>query len=211
MPAVDVLNLSNTKVGSIELADEVFGVPNRPYLLTEIVNWQRACKRQGTQAAKTKAEVNGTTKKPFPQKGRGMARQGSLRNPHQIGGGVAFAPKPRDYSYQMPKAKKRLGLAVALSLRLRENGLKIVDAFKLSDAKTKAAAGALKALEFEKALVVDTANESLKRSMRNLPDARYLAVEGLNVYDLLKYPYLVMTQDAVKAVQNRLMGEEETL
>jgi large subunit ribosomal protein L4 len=109
MPAVDIYNLSNTKVGTIDLSDDVFGVPNRPYLLTEIVNWQRACRRAGTQSAKTKAEVNGTTKKPFPQKGRGMARQGSLRNPHQIGGGVAFAPKPRDYSYQMPKAKKRLG------------------------------------------------------------------------------------------------------
>lgn len=206
MPAIDVVNLSNSKVGTMDLSDEVFSVPNRPYLLTEIVNWQRACKRAGTQSAKTKAEVNGRTTKPFPQKGRGMARQGSLRNPHQIGGGVAFAPKPRDYSYQMPKAKKRLGLAVALSLRLRENGLKVVENFEPEGAKTKAAADALKALASEKALVVDTANDNLKRSMRNLPNARYLAADGLNVYDLLKYPHLIMTQNAVKAVETRLMG-----
>lgn len=209
MPAVDVVNLSNSKVGTMELAEEVFGVANRPYLLTEIVNWQRACRRAGTQSAKTKAEVNGRTAKPFPQKGRGMARQGSLRNPHQIGGGVAFAPKPRDYSYQMPKAKKRLGLAVALSLRLRENGLKVVDSFEPQGAKTQAAYAALNALESSKALVVDTLNEGLKRSMRNLPDARYLPVDGLNVYDLLKYPYLIMTQNAVKAVETRLMGQQE--
>ncbi len=208
MPAVDIFNLSNTKVGSMELSDEVFGVENRPYLLTEIVNWQRASRRAGTQCAKTKAEVNGRTAKPFPQKGRGMARQGSLRNPHQIGGGVAFAPKPRDYSYQMPKAKKRIGLAVALSLRLRENNLKIVDAFEPNGAKTKAASTALTTLGSPKALVVDSGNEGLKRSMRNLPDSRYLAVEGLNVYDLLKYPNLIMTQKAVNAVQARLLGQE---
>lgn len=209
MPAVDVVNLLNAKVGTIELAEEVFGVPNRPYLLTEIVNWQRACRRAGTQSAKTKAEVNGRTAKPFPQKGRGMARQGSLRNPHQIGGGVAFAPKPRDYSYQMPKAKKRLGLAVALSLRFCENRLRIVDAFEPNGAKTKETAAALKTLSSEKALVVDTANDGLRRSMRNLPGARFLAVEGLNVYDLLKYPNLIMTQSAVKAVESRLVGSQE--
>lgn len=209
MAAVDVLNLSNFKVGSMELSDDVFAVANRPYLLTEVVNWQRASRRAGTQSAKTKAEVHGTTMKPSPQKGRGMARQGSLKNPHQIGGGVAFAPKPRDYSYQMPKAKKRLALAVALSLRLRENGMKVVDSFEPTGAKTRIAAAALKALETEKALVVDTANETLKRSMRNLPNARYLNVDGLNVYDLLKYPYLVMTQNAVKAIEARLLGQEE--
>jgi len=208
MPAVDVYNLTNAKVGSIDLEDEVFGVANRPYLLTEIVNWQRACRRQGTQSAKTKSEVNGTTMKPFPQKGRGMARQGSLRNPHQIGGGVAFAPKPRDYSYQMPKAKKRLGLAVALSLRLRENRLKIVDAFEPAQSKTKAAVSALNALQMPNALVVDADNEGLKRCMRNLPDARFLPVDGLNVYDLLKHPNLVMTKSAVSAIQSRLLGQE---
>lgn len=208
MPAVDIYNLTNAKVGSIDLEDEVFGVANRPYLLTEIVNWQRACRRQGTQSAKTKAEVNGRTAKPFPQKGRGMARQGSLRNPHQIGGGVAFAPKPRDYSYQMPKAKKRLGLAVALSLRLRENRLKIVDAFAPEASKTKAALSALNALQMPNALVVDADNEGLKRSMRNLTGARFLAVDGLNVYDLLKYQSLVMTKDAVNAIQSRLLGQE---
>jgi large subunit ribosomal protein L4 len=208
MPAVDVFNLANAKVGSMELSEEVFGVANRPYLLTEIVNWQRASRRQGTQSTKTKAEVSGTTMKPFPQKGRGMARQGSLKNPHQIGGGVAFAPKPRDYSYQMPKAKKRLGLAVALSLRLRENSLKIVDAFQPNDAKTKAAVGALGALQTPKALVVDTENEGLKRSMRNLPNARFLSVEGLNVFDLFKYPCLVMTQNALNVFLSRLLGQE---
>ena len=207
MPTLDVVDLKNQKVGSITLSDEVFAAPIRSYLLTEIVNWQRACRRAGTQSALTKAEVHGTTKKPFPQKGRGMARQGSMKNPHQVGGGVAFAPKPRDYSYNMPKAKKRAALAVALSTRLGESSLKIVRDFDLPVAKTKVTSETLAILQAEKALVVDFANDNLKRSMRNLKSAKFIETAGVNVYDILRYPVLMMTERAVLALQQRLLGE----
>src|SRR5690242_16223469 len=104
MALLDVVDLNRQKVGTLEVDDSVFAAPIRKHILTEVVHWQRASRRAGTQSVMTKAEVNGTTKKPFPQKGRGQARQGSLKNPHMVGGGVAFAPKPRDYSYHMPKA-----------------------------------------------------------------------------------------------------------
>ena len=209
MATFDVTNLMNQKVGEIELSDEVFAAPIRRHLLTEIVHWQRAGRRAGTQSALTKAEVHGTTKKPFPQKGRGMARQGSLKNPHQVGGGVAFAPKPRDYSYSMPKAKRRAALAVALGVRATEKSLKIVKDFTLSDAKTKLANEVMHVLGAPKALVVDTSNEVLKRSVRNLKDVKFIEEQGLNVYDILHFPVLMMTESAAIALQSRMLGESK--
>jgi large subunit ribosomal protein L4 len=210
MPTLDIIDLKNKKVGTVELNDEVFGAPIRRHLLSEIVHWQRACRRAGTQSALTKAEVHGTTKKPFPQKGRGMARQGSLKNPHQVGGGVAFAPKPRDYSYSMPKAKKRAGLAVALSTRVSENSFKVLKDFELPQAKTKFVNETLKGLKSEKALVIDCGNEALKRSMRNLKGAKFLDEAGVNVYDIMRFPVLMMTERAVLALQKRMLGESAT-
>lgn len=207
MPNIDVLDLENNKVGTLELDEAVWAAPARRYLLTEIVNWQRASRRSGTQCAKTKAEVNGTTKKPYKQKGTGNARQGSTMNPHMVGGGVAFAPKPRDYAYAMPKAKRRAALATALSLKLKEGGLRVVRDFELAEGKTRNVAAALQKLAANTALIVDGDNESLKRGARNLESARYLHHAGLNVYDLLKYRSLVITESAVKAVQERLLGE----
>ncbi|MES2504770.1 MAG: 50S ribosomal protein L4 [Myxococcota bacterium] len=204
MPTVDIVNLKNEKVGSMDLNPEIFAVTIRKHLLTEVVHWQRACRRAGTQSALTKSEVNGTTKKPFPQKGRGMARQGSLKSPHQIGGGVAFAPKPRDYSYAMPKAKRRAALAVALSARVKEGSFKIVQDFDISEPKTKVAVSALKAISAERSLVVDSSNPNLKRSMKNLEKAKFIEEAGLNVYDILHYPVLAMTQRAVTALQERM-------
>src|SRR5262245_14587909 len=126
MATFEVFDFSGNRVSEADFDDAVFKAPIKPYLHTEIVNWQRACARAGTQSAMTKGEVSGTTKKPSPQKGRGMARQGSLKNPHQIGGGVAFAPKPRDYSFNMPKAKRRAALVSILSARVQEGRLKII-------------------------------------------------------------------------------------
>lgn len=206
MPTLDVVDLENKKVGSIELDDAVWGAPVRRYLLTEVVNWQRSARRRGTQAAKTKAEVNGTTHKPYKQKGTGNARQGSWKNPHMVGGGVAFAPKPRDWSYSMPKAKRRAALATALSLKVQEGGLRVVKDFALAEIKTKNVTSALGKLGTANALIVDGDNEKLQKSARNLADARYLHHHGLNVYDLLKYPSLVITESAAKAVQQRLLG-----
>jgi len=207
MALLDVVDLNKNKVGSIELEDAIFAAPVKRHLLTEIVHWQRACRRVGTQSALTKGEVNGRTQKPFPQKGRGSARQGSLKNPHMIGGGVAFAPKPRDYSYHMPKAKRRAALASALSARVQENSLVIVKDFDLQEAKTKVVASALQSLQTPKALVVDSNNVSLKRATKNLSTAKFLDQKGLNVYDILSYPSLIMTQKAVETLQARLLGE----
>ena len=204
MLKLDIINLKNETVGSMDVSKDIFGVTIRKHLLAEVVHWQRACRRAGTQSALTKAEVHGTTKKPFPQKGRGMARQGSLKSPHQVGGGVAFAPKPRDYSYAMPKAKRRAALAVALSARVKENSLKILKDFDMSEAKTKATALVLKTLSAEKSLVVDCENSLLKRSMTNLPNAKFIDEAGLNVYDILHYPVLMMTEKAVLALQERM-------
>jgi large subunit ribosomal protein L4 len=203
----DVIDLSNKKVGTIELHDAVFGAPIKKHLLTEVVNWQRARARAGTQSVKTRSEVNGTTKKPYGQKHTGNARQGDMKAPHFRGGGVAFAPKPRDYDYALPKAKRRAALAVALSLKVQEGGLRVVKSFDLKEAKTKAVATALKSLNTGDTLMVDGDNESLQRASRNLADSRYLHVDGLNVVDLLKYPSLVMSESAVKAIQARLLGE----
>jgi large subunit ribosomal protein L4 len=203
----DVIDLTGKKVGSIELNDAVFAAPIRRYLLTEIVHWQRAKRRRGTQEVKTKAEVNGTTKKPHGQKHTGNARQGSYKNPHMVGGGVAFAPKPRDYGYALPRAKRRIALAVALSVKVKEQGFKVVRNFELSESKTKGVISVLKALGAPQALIVDGDNEKLNLSTRNLTDSRYLHHNGLNVMDLLRYPTLVITESAVKAVEQRLTGE----
>ncbi len=200
----DLLDLTGATVGSIDLDDAVFAAPIKKYLLTEVVQWQRAKARRGTQSTKTRTEVNGTTKKPYGQKHTGNARQGDSKGPHFVGGGVAFAPKPRDYGFAMPKAKRRAAIATALSLRLKEGGLKVVKSFDLSDTKTKLVAGAIKSLKTGSTLIVDSDNEKLERSARNLPDSRFLHVNGLNVLDVLKYPSLVMTEAAVRAIQGRL-------
>lgn len=207
MPTLDIVDLSNKKVGSIDLDERVWAAPARKWLLTEVVHWQRAKARAGTQSAMTKAEVNGTTKKPFKQKGTGNARQGSWKNPHMVGGGVAFAPKPRDHGYKLPRHKRRAALATALSVKLAEGNVKVVKDFTLGEFKTKAVAGALGALGTASALIVDGENEHLKKSAHNLPASRYLHTDGLNVYDLLKYPTLVITESAAKAVEARILGE----
>ena len=203
----DLLDLSGKSVGSVELPDDVFAAPIKKYLLTEIVNWQRAKRRRGTQEVKTRTEVNGTTKKPYGQKHTGNARQGDLKAPHMRGGGVAFAPKPRDYDFHMPKAKRRAAMAAALSLKVKEGGLKVVKSFELNDTKTKLVVGAIKALKTGNTLIVDGDNAKLEKSARNLADSRYLHVDGINVMDLLRYESLVITESAVKAVSKRLLGE----
>jgi large subunit ribosomal protein L4 len=204
----DVIDLDNKKVGTIELNEQVFQAPIRRHLLTEVVNWQRAKARSGTQCVKTRAEVNGTTKKPYGQKHTGNARQGDTKTNHHVGGGVAFAPKPRSYDYSLPKAKRRAALAVALSLKVKEGGLKIVKNFDLKEAKTKAVVTAIKNMKAGQTLLVDGENVSLQRATRNLADAQYLNVNGLNVLDILKYPSLVMSEAAVKTIEARLLGAE---
>jgi len=208
MATFDVVDLQNKKTGSIELNDAVWADKPRRYVLTEVVHWQRSKRRAGTQSAQEKHEVTSTTKKPFRQKGTGNARQGDLKGPHMIGGAVAMAPKPRSYAYRMPKAKRRAALTTALTLKAQEGNLRIVKDFNLDEMKTKKVVAALDALGTGRTLIIDGDNPVLKKSARNLPDSRYLHADGINVYDLLKYPGLVLTESAAKSIEAKLLGEE---
>lgn len=204
---LDVIDINNKKVEELNLDSGILDVETNTAVFAEAVRWYRCARRSGTQAALTKAEVSGTTKKPFPQKGRGMARQGSLKNPHQIGGGVAFAPKPRDYYFQLPKAKRRIALASALSTRARENGLLVVDNLALSEAKTKSAVQIMRNLNVSKAIFVDEQNDALEKSVRNLKAAHFVAANSLNVFDVLRAPFIVVSKSALLQINKRLLGE----
>jgi large subunit ribosomal protein L4 len=207
---VDVVNIEGKKVGQIDLADAVFGAVVKEHLLWEVVKAQQAAKRAGTHATKTREFVRGGGKKPYKQKGTGNARQGSSRSPQFVGGGKVFGPHPRDYSYTVPRKVRKAALASALSLRAKENRLLIIDQLTgMFDGKpkTKRLAGVLKALGLASALVVDgKQNRHLARSARNLTTTKCLPPEGLNVYDILNHKSLVISRDAVKAVEARVTG-----
>lgn len=203
MSKVDVLNWDKKKVGEVELAPSVFSVEVKPATLHALVRWQLACRRQGTHKTKTKGEVSGSGKKPFKQKGTGNARQGMTRSPLFPGGGITFGPQPRDYSYRLPKKMKQVGLRNALSQLNKEGRLFVVDAMG-SEGKTKELAARLKGFGLEKAVLLDQkGNQVFSRAARNLPKFRYYSVDGLNVYDLLKYGTLVMTKDSLDSVVAR--------
>jgi large subunit ribosomal protein L4 len=206
---IDIVNIEGKKVGQANLADAVFGTRVKEYLLWEVVKAQQAAKRAGTHDTKTRDEVRGGGKKPYKQKGTGNARQGSSRAPNHVGGGKVFGPHPRSYAYTVPKKVRRAALASALSLRAQEKKLVIVDSFAFEGPKTKKMAGILKVLGAEKAVVVDgKANTSLQKSVRNLPKAKFLAPEGLNVYDILNHPALVIAAGAVKEIEARVLPAE---
>jgi len=205
---IDIVNIEGKKVGSADLADAVFCAKVKDYLLWEVVKAQQAAKRAGTHDTKTRAEVRGGGKKPYKQKGTGNARQGSSRAPNHVGGGKVFGPHPRDYSYTVPKKVKRAALVSALSLRAQEKKLVVVDKLSFDAPKTKRLAGILKALGVESAVVVDgKENKNLSKSARNLPAWRYLAPEGLNVYDILRHPGLIIAAEAVKLVEQRAQAQ----
>ena len=204
---IDIVNIEGKKVGSADLADAVFGAKVKDYLLWEVVKAQQAAKRAGTHDTKTRAEVRGGGKKPYKQKGTGNARQGSSRAPNHVGGGKVFGPHPRSYEYTVPKKVKRAALASALSLRAQEKKLIIVDVLAFEAPKTKRLAGILKVLGADSAVVVDgKTNANLSKSVRNLPKSKYLAPEGLNVYDILNHPSLVITAGAVKDIEARVLA-----
>jgi large subunit ribosomal protein L4 len=205
---IDIVNIAGKKVGQADLADAVFGAKVKDYLLWEMVKAQQAAKRAGTHKTKKRDEVRGGGKKPYKQKGTGNARQGSTRSPQFVGGGTVWGPQPRDYSYTVPKKVKRAALVSALSLRAQEKKLVIVDALAFDAPKTKKLAGILKTLGADSAVVVDgKANVNLAMSGRNLPKSKVLAPEGLNVYDILNHPSLVIAADAVKAIEARVLAE----
>jgi large subunit ribosomal protein L4 len=202
MANVSVYNIEGKEVGSIELNDAVFGVEVNEHLVHMAVVNQLANNRQGTQSAKTRSEVSGGGRKPWRQKGTGHARQGSTRSPQWTGGGVVFAPKPRDYSFKMNKKEKRAALCSALSSKVAESQIIVLDEFKLDEIKTKKFVEVMNNLKVEKALVVLNDNDvNVIKSASNLATVKTAQTNEINVYDILKYDTVVVTKDAVKTIE----------
>lgn len=202
MAKVSVYNIEGSQVGEIELNDSVFGVEVNEHLVHMAVVAQLAAKRQGTRSAKTRAEVSGGGKKPWRQKGTGHARQGSTRAPQWTGGGVVFAPKPRTYTIKMNKKERRLALKSALTSRVNENKLIVLDSFNMDEIKTKKFQAVMNNLKVSKALVVMAEkNDNIVLSARNIPTVKTALTNTINVYDILKYDTVVVTKDAVNAIQ----------
>lgn len=187
------------------LNEAIFGAKPRTHLLHQAVVMQLANRRTGSAATKSKGFVSGGGKKPWRQKGTGRARAGSIRSPIWVGGGTVFGPQPRDYSYRMPRTARREALLSALSLKKRESKLIVVDKLELEQAKTKLMVQALAELKVASALlVIPQADAKIERSARNLPNIKVLRVDGLNVYDLLRYEHLILTEQALKILQEKL-------
>ena len=202
MSSVSVYNMEGKETGKMELNDSVFAAPVNEHLVHMAVVLQLANKRQGTQKAKTRSEVRGGGRKPWRQKGTGHARQGSIRAPQWKGGGVVFAPTPRDYSFKMNKKEKVAALKSALSAKVSENKLIVVEDMKLDAPKTKTMQTLLNNLDMKKALVVvDAEGENVTLSVRNIPTARGVYANSINVYDILKYDNVILTKDAVAAIE----------
>ena len=200
---VDVINTSKEKVSTIELPDEVFAAEVNEALMWEQVKAQRASRRRGTHSTKTRAMVRGGGAKPFKQKGTGRARQGSSRSPNLVGGGTVFGPHPRDYSYRLPRSARRSALRSALSMRVQEEALYVLDGFELDAPKTKAVASFVETLGHKSTLIVDAENGNLKLSTRNHPKAKYLGAVGVNVFDILKHEAVVLTKSALDTVVDK--------
>ncbi|MCK9521576.1 MAG: 50S ribosomal protein L4 [Proteobacteria bacterium] len=206
MPKVQVKDLKNNEVGTMELSDEIFGAEVKYHLLHEIVRMQRNKKRAGNACTKERNAVAGGGRKPYKQKGTGRARQGSLRAPNHVGGGVVFGPKPRSFAFLPPKKVRRGAMKSALSLFVKEQRLLILDSFELSEIKTKALLSSLHTIGASKAVLVDfDENLNLKLSAGNLKDHLFLPPEGLNVYDLLKHDQLVISRRAVEQIETHLL------
>lgn len=202
MANVSVYNMEGKEVGSIELNDKVFAAPINEHLVHMAVVSQLANKRQGTQSAKTRAEVRGGGRKPWRQKGTGHARQGSTRSPQWTGGGVVFAPKPRDYSFKMNKKEKAAAIRSALTSRVNESKFLVLDELKFDEVKTKKMVAVLNNLKVNKALVVVAEkDENVLLSARNIPAVRTAFSNTINVYDILKYDTVVITKDAVAKIE----------
>lgn len=202
MANVAVYNMEGKEVGSLELNDAVFGVEVNEHLVHMAVLQQLANKRQGTQKAKTRAEVRGGGRKPWKQKGTGHARQGSTRSPQWTHGGVVFAPVPRDYSFKLNRKEKRAALKSALTSRVAENKFIVLDELKLDEVKTKKFIEIMKNLKVEKALLVlNDMDKNIIKSANNLPTVKTAQTNELNVFDVLKYDTVVVTKDAVKTIE----------
>jgi large subunit ribosomal protein L4 len=203
-----VYNTDMQATGTLEVPAGIFDAKVLDGVLWEQVKAQLASRRRGTHSTKSRAEVSGTGKKPFKQKGGGRARQGSLRAPHYVGGGACMAPRPRDYAYRLPRSARRSALTSALTTRAQDDAVVVLSGFSLDVPKTKAAGAFLAKLGSQRALVVDCGNRDLQLSMRNLQKSRYIDAQGLNVYDILNHDKLVLTEAAVHAVVARVKGQD---
>ncbi|MBQ3369973.1 MAG: 50S ribosomal protein L4 [Mogibacterium sp.] len=203
MAKVDVVNVEGVKVGDITLSDEIFGIEPNEFAVQAVVKNYLANQRQGTQSAKTRAEVRGGGRKPFRQKGTGRHRQGSSTDPSQIGGGVVFAPKPRSYRYSLNKKLKRLALKSALSAKVAGNELIVVDEFKFTEPKTKEMVKVLANIKADKKalIVMDEKDDNVVRSAHNIPGVRTALVSTMNVYEIVNHYTLVLTQAAAKKIE----------
>jgi large subunit ribosomal protein L4 len=202
MLTLDILNKEGQKVGDIELNESLFGVEINTDAMHQVVVAQLANKRQGTQSAKTRAEVRGGGIKPWRQKGTGRARQGSIRAPQWIHGGIVFAPKPRDYRVSVPKSMRRVAFKSALSCKVAANEMMVIDSLDFDSPNTKAMIEVLKAFDAKKTLiVVEESNQNVYRSARNIPGVQVSPVNNLNVYDILKYEKFIVTKDAVSKIE----------
>ena len=205
MAKIAVYDINRNQVSERELSDEVFNTEVKGYLIHDMVRYQLAARRQGTSASKNRAAVAGGGKKPYRQKGTGNARQGTIRAPHFVGGGTAFGPSPRDFSFKLNRKVKKAALRCALSARFKEERLSVLNEIQLDAISTKGVVEVLKRFELDSVLViVDEENQNLELSARNLPHVKVLKAEGVNVYDLMKYRNLVVTEGAVELLEGAL-------
>lgn len=204
MAVVDVVNNKGERVSEMELSDDVFTVEIKPAVLHEVVKMQLAKRRSGTACVKNRSDVKGSTRKLYRQKGTGRARRGDIKSPLLRGGGVIFGPHPRSYAYDLPKKVRQLALKMALSSKLRNRNLMILDDFALDEVRTKNFVGIMDALDAGKALIVISEEDrNLVLSARNVPGVKVLKAEGLNVYDILRYDRLLLLPSSVRSIEGR--------
>jgi large subunit ribosomal protein L4 len=206
MAVVNVINSKAQKVSQIDLVDTIFNIPVKGSVLHEVVTMQLAKRRSGSAAVKHRSDVKGSGRKLFRQKGTGRARRGNIKSPLLRGGGSTFGPDPRSYAYKVPKKVRRLALKMALSSKLKEEKLLVLNEFELDKIKTREFVKVMNALNTKNALIItEKKNENLELSARNVPQIKVLRVEGLNVYDILKYKNIVLLESSIKSIEGRLL------
>ena len=206
MTLVDIINCKAEKVSQVELEDDIFNIPVKSNILHEVVTMQLANRRAGSASVKHRSDVKGSRRKLFRQKGTGRARRGDTKSPLLRGGGSVFGPDPRSYSYKVPKKVKRLALKMALSSKLKEDNIIVLDKFELDKIKTKEFLSIMGALNTKNALIItEKENKNLELSSRNVPEIKVLKVDGMNVYDILKYKRLVLLEASLEPIKGRLL------
>jgi large subunit ribosomal protein L4 len=206
MAVVNVINSKAQKVSQIDLVDAIFNIPVNGSVLHEVVTMQLASRRSGSASVKHRSDVKGSGRKLFKQKGTGRARRGDIKSPLLRGGGSIFGPDPRSYAYKVPKKVRRLALKMALSSKLKQENLVVLDELGLDTIKTREFVKVMNALNTKNALIItEKKNETLELSARNVPNIKVLRVEGLNVYDILKYENVVLLESSIKSIEGRLL------